>query len=228
MTPVHYTCIVRGHDPYRPLPVASPGWRHVLFTDDVPTARRRADGWEVRPLAHTLRCPVRTARWHKHHPFELFPAAPVSVWIDASHWPKGDLNLLLNDGADLTLFRHPTRTTVFDEALEVIRLAKDDPKVVARTVSRYRKDGFPDDCGLYNTTLLLRHARPRLVQFQPRWWDELVRGSRRDQISLPYCLWRYPRVAPQFCVIPWDNRRENPYLDFDLVHHGVPQLQGGS
>ncbi len=214
---VYYTCIVAGRDRVKALPVRTPGWRHVLFTDDRTLLDHGHVDWEVRPAACAYDDPVRTARWHKHHPFELFPAATLTVWADATHWPKRPLDWA-EGMAPFATFRHPTRTRLKQEVDEVCRLRLDDPAIVGAQWSRYVAEGFVDESGAFGTACLVRRRTDGTARLQEAWWAEIAAGSRRDQISLPYVAWRHPEVP--VAAIPGEPRWRNDYLDFDLTGHG--------
>ena len=58
-------------------------------------------------------------------------------------------------------------------------------------MSRYRDEGFPRQFGLYETNVVLRkHNEPLVGKVDVDWWREIDSGSRRDQLSLTYVLWK--------------------------------------
>jgi hypothetical protein len=63
--------------------------------------------------------------------------------------------------------------------------------IVDQHEERYRADSLPKGLGLATTAVLLRkHNDKRLLCMMEAWWSEVEGGSRRDQLSLSYALWR--------------------------------------
>ncbi|MCP4903174.1 MAG: glycosyltransferase, partial [bacterium] len=188
---VVYTAIAGGYDQVKlPLQI-SDEFDYVCFTD------REIDDhnvWQVRRFEYLNRDPTRMARFVKMRPHVYFPEYEVSIWIDANLHLKGNpesflINLLEKPFA---AFVHPHRDCVYEEALEIIsRGGLDDPTVVRDHMNRYRSQHFPDDSGLIETNVLVRrHNDPAVKRLMNLWWHQLVNGSKRDQLSLPYVLWR--------------------------------------
>jgi hypothetical protein len=124
---------------------------------------------------------------------------------------------LTASGTELATFRHPLWRTVVEEARIVNQFQRDLPEVVTAQLARYTAAGFPDDRGVFSTACLVRRATDGIAAFQSDWWTEIDRGSRRDQLSLPYILWRRPEVA--LAVLEGQARGENPYFQFDFTDH---------
>lgn len=207
---VLYSCIVNRRD--RPKRVEfRDNFRYVLFTDEPDVY---APDWEVRPLAWGHPDPVRVSRYHKHHAFELFPDAEYAIWLDMTHWAKASLTLLLTD-RDLTLHRHEARKTAKEEAEICATLGLDDREVLLSQYARYVDEGFPDDLGLFSTSCLVMRNTDSFNRLSAMWWEEISKGSRRDQVSLPYCLWK-TGIRPG--VIPGvDRGGYSPY--FKMISH---------
>jgi hypothetical protein len=225
MKPVLYTCIVGGRDPIPALPVVSPGLDHVLYVDDLGGAD--PGPWEVRPLAwrHPTD-PVRTARWHKHNPLECFPHHPSSIWMDATHWPTIDISWFPDwflREAPVACFPHFVRSSTIAEAREIVRVGIDNEAIVLAQMGRYREDGFigtEADSRLFDTCITVRRHGPRVRSLSDLWWREISRGSRRDQLSFTYCLWRLnlpcETITPGYSRHPQQpiKRRGSPYFDW--------------
>jgi hypothetical protein len=200
---VLYTCITNNRDVPKTIEFKN-NFSYVMFSDQHSAL---AYDWTVKPLVwkHPTD-PVRTARYHKHHPHLLFPEHDISIWLDATHWPSSDLTPLLECVQDheIAAMRHFSRRTVFSEAIEVLFYKLDDPTTVLEHMRRYTERLFPDDLGLYSTSCLVRRHTHKLVELQNMWWSEMVKGSKRDQLSFTYCLWKLSMqcaTIPGFCRI---------------------------
>ena len=202
---VLYSCVINHRDDPKPIDIHD-GFRHVLFSDDPNIV---ATGWEVRPPVWTSPDPVRTSRYHKHHPFDLFPKAEYAIWLDMTHWQYESIRPLLTD-KHLTMHRHHQRSTAKDEADKCASYNFDKPDILKSQVTHYINEGFPDNVGLYITSCLIMRNTLDYIKFSEMWWEEICRWSKRDQVSLPYCIWR---TGITLGVIPGvDRNGHSPYF----------------
>lgn len=183
------TAIFGGRDEPRPAPMNDVD-RYVMFTDG-----EGASGWEVRrselePKDH----PRMVARGVKAAALSEFPDADVIVWVDGriKVQPR-PLRPLLQQalaGCDIAGYPHPWRKCAYAEAEECRKLGLANSEALEAQVAYYREAGLPPDCGLWNTMVLARRNTPVMVQLGFDWWHEIRKHTPRDQISLPYLLWR--------------------------------------
>jgi hypothetical protein len=134
----------------------------------------------------------RLARLAKIHPHVFFPSYEWSIFVDANIVIRGDLmEVIRRMEGDVALFRHPRRGCVYEEAEACIRLGKDSPEVIEAQMNRYREQRYPPGMGLVASYLLVRrHNEEPVQQLMTAWWEELRKGSRRDQLSFDYCVWK--------------------------------------
>jgi len=188
-----YTCIVGQYD--RPQePHFKPGNVDYLMVTD--GAFPSGGAWE-RIDIRTIKGlpdldPSRVSRYVKLHPHLFLKEYDYSIYIDGNIKTVGDLRYLIHllnpYGFAASLHRH--RTCVYEELEQCLRLAKDDPQAMRRQIEAYRQAGMPEQYGLLEANLLVRdHHNPACVEIMQRWWREIVRHSRRDQLSLPFVLW---------------------------------------
>ena len=83
---------------------------------------------------------------------------------------------------------------------------------------------MPEDFGVFLCGVLIReHNNPVCVKLMEDWWKELEEGSRRDQISFPYVLWKNGYVKEDVFTI-CDENVTDPFDGseyWDLTHgHG--------
>jgi Protein of unknown function (DUF616) len=194
-----YTTLTGNRDTLKDPLFVPPNWKFVCFTDS-PSVRSR--NWEIRPICWSSRDrdPVRTARWHKVNAHILFPEADVSIWADASVRVTGDWRHLLwyLGSFELASYKHYQRDCLYAEGVECIRLGLDDPLLILSQLLQYRAEGYPERNGLLETAILLRrHNDSKAIEFAKMWWNEIRCGSKRDQISVNYALWRL-NIAPGY------------------------------
>jgi hypothetical protein len=118
-----------------------------------------------------------------------FPEAEYTLYLDANIIIKVPLKRLVSEwltDTDIALFGHSTRNCLFDEANECLRLELDNDVVIKKQIERYL--GFKKNAGLYQGGVILRRHTNKIKQLNEMWWAEYCTGSKRDQISLPYCI----------------------------------------
>ena len=114
-----------------------------------------------------------------------------SLFMDSNIRLTVSIPELMNEigGGDFVLIKHPWRRCLYEEAEAVKSLGLDDPKIVDAQVNHYRKEGCPENLGLYACGMFFRRHTKVVKQVSRRWFQEISRWSHRDQISLPYVLW---------------------------------------
>jgi hypothetical protein len=161
----------------------------IAFTD----IRKRRSRWEMRQPNTTFEDPNRNAKIHKILAHNYLPDYDYSLWIDGTvclvQSAEEMIERYLGD-SDIALFGHHSRTCTYIEAETCIQRKLDSPQVISEQVSRYREAGFPEQHGLYAGTVILRRHTAAVAAFNEMWWSEISRGSKRDQLSLCYVLWR--------------------------------------
>ena len=204
---VVYTCVFG--EGYQLSPVSGPG-EFLAFTDREDLEPR---GWTVTRVAPLLpgdsarssrEQKIRGHRWLPDHERSLYvdPTVellgdPESVW----HW--------LTAGSPDVWFgaiRHSARATVLDEFAAVLGLAFDAPE---RLHEHLRALTLTEPKSLtlrpvWGGMMARRHHDPRCVGAMEDWFAQVLRYSRRDQLSLPGVI---ERAAPQGVhLIDADNR----------------------
>jgi GT2 family glycosyltransferase/glycosyltransferase involved in cell wall biosynthesis len=191
---VLYTAIAGNYDVLKVPEFLNPYWDYVCFSD-------RADypgdhPWQIRPFDYINADPTRTARYAKINPHLYFPEYECSVWIDAHLLAKENflhkfMARFLEGGQLFAAVPHPFRRCTYLEAQQCQADGKDDVALIEEQVSRYRREGLPETYGLIESGVLVRqHNDPAMRRFATTWWNELNAGSRRDQLSLMYAIWK--------------------------------------
>lgn len=138
--------------------------------------------------------PTRVARYIKTHPHTLLSEYKATLWIDGNIVLRhGPLESLIKDylesGIDAAFRRHPERSCVYQELLKCYERRKDSFAVMYKQVSRYRRLGYLEAPGLFETNVIFRSNNSEQVRcFNEIWWAEIQNGSRRDQLSVMACI----------------------------------------
>lgn len=189
------SAIFGGRDTPRPAPQASDVDEFVMFTDDRPNAV----GWGhlvgYPEMADSTLTGFRAmARAIKTQALDLLPHADVVVWVDGriqvTDVPLRPLLAHALAKHDIAGFPHPWRRSAYAEARECEALGLAPAQALRAQEAAYRVAGLPEASGLWNTMVLARRNTPAMRELGRAWWHEICTHTVRDQISLPYVLWR--------------------------------------
>jgi hypothetical protein len=92
-------------------------------------------------------------------------------------------------------------------------MSLDDAFRVREQMSAYRRLGYPEKNGLAKGAFILRrHHDPTLRPIMETWFEQVLRYSKRDQLSLNPVMWSYD-FEP--CYVPLE------FSDFELLEWPV-------
>ena len=178
----------------------------ICLTDD---AELRSDTWQIRQVPPLFtRDPIRSQRDLKLRAHLHLPDYDFSIYIDNSvvltqlperiferHYPA----------TGLCLFWHSLRDSVLDEFLEVASRGLDDQGRVFEQLNHYSfsHPEVLEERPYWGGLLLREHGIPEVRAMSDIWYSNVLRYSRRDQLSLNLAL-RKAGLTPE--VIDLDNR----------------------
>ena len=221
-----YTAIVSNYDTLKLPQVLNERVDYIVYADRPLTSGLP---YTVRPITYFNADPTRTARYIKTHPHTHLGDYDVAVWIDANICLLEDIypfvRTFLNSKEPVAGIKHPTRESLLEEAAACIKLGKDDRSVIEDQMNRYRSAGF--DCNdLVESNVMMFDLRDeRTSRFLNDWWQEIDKGSKRDQLSINYAL-RNHSITPHALLEPPLTARNHP--SFVLVKHGHGDLYDDS
>jgi len=185
---VVYTAITPGYDSLKSAPEL---WRSqaefVAFLDKP----QPSFGWTVRPIYRRFQDPCRNAKIHKILPEKYFPEAQYSLWVDGSvkiisNTPIAKFADEFLREHDIAVFKHRHRTCLYQEAARCLKLGLDSASVINGQTAKYYAEGYPQNNGLAECTVILRRHSRQVMKFNEAWYAEIKRWSRRDQLSFNY------------------------------------------
>lgn len=133
----------------------------------------------------------RASRFYKINS-HLLPPHDISIYIDACYIikkPLTELALFLGD-RDIAIAEHARDKCIYQHGTRIKQLKLDDPKKVDKQIRNYMMKGMPHSFGLPENSLIIRRNNDKIKELNQMWWKEYQNGSQRDQLSLPYCLWK--------------------------------------
>ena len=154
----------------------------------------------------------RQARAHKVLAHKVFNNCRYSLWIDGClKLVDRNVNGIMEKhlkNADICVFKHRRRNCIYEEVNACIEQKKDDKSTMINQVTKYLEEGYPANNGLAETTALLRRHNKATAEFNEMWWEEIKKGSLRDQLSFNYTAWK---LGINYDIFP-GNSISNPYF----------------
>jgi len=210
-----YSAVTSSYDMVFKPKVFTDDVRYVLFSD----RQKKIKGWNVLPISNVIEGGESlTNRWYKFFPHKVFKEAEYSIYVDGNIRIIGDLKPLIQEfkesRAALGVFKHQHRTTIFQEVEACVEFGKfdeQDEQRVKEQLKTYTESGMPLDQPLTDNGVIFRwHQHPMLSKAMSSWWEQLQDFSKRDQISLPYVIWK-----ADLPIKKWSEsfREENAYFE---------------
>lgn len=154
----------------------------------------------------------------KMHEIDILKPYDYYIWIDSSITLRPtfleEILKLLRQDHELISFKHSKRSTLAEEILESRNSPKYTSQPLEDQVTSYTNDGFKDDMGLFENTIMIHKNTPQNARLFDLWWEQNVKHTYQDQISFPYCLWKLGRL-PEYVI------KENVFQNekFSFVSH---------
>jgi hypothetical protein len=221
-----YSCVTNAYDKVVEKAIICDSIKEwVLYTDDF---RIEADGWNRIKLNHPeeLKDLKSVDRWYKFFPHKFLKDVDISIYIDGNIEILKNLKPLIDkfykSGFLIGCFKHPQRDNILEEIQACYSLNKidlHDGFSIQQQLSSYHKDGFDLRSKLFSGGVIFRrHTQiAKLDSSMNLWWNQLCTYTKRDQLSLPYVLWRANLGVYIFDMNIFDNE----YL---VVHRHKPRL----
>ncbi len=196
---VVYTCILGGYDQLKEPLLEFDNIEYICFTDDVPGIRKEDQTkWVISQIPESISGKYDNTlsnRYIKMHPKELFPDADYAVYVDGNIGIQSfpGVYLIRTDvRTGVAIFSHSQRQCAYAEAQVCISRRKGKHEAIEHQMERYEKAGFPRNYGLYECTIIASDLQNTLsMEIMDKWWKEFLHSkSFRDQLSLPYVMWK--------------------------------------
>ena len=144
---------------------------------------------KVKPEFKDSRKQARMNKWLVHK----YINANYSLWIDSNVIIKVDINSLIEkylSDADIAICLHGIRNCIYKEAEVCRKHHLDYAEVIDKQMEKYKSEGYPENNGLYETTVILRRHTKEIEKLNEAVWNEICNGSIRDQLSFDYVVWK--------------------------------------
>ena len=224
---VVYTCITGNYDDLEEIKgytFINFDWDYVCFTDNQNLINQKQFGiWKIRPLQFTEHDDTRNNRWHKINPHLILPEYDESIYIDANINILTDKLFKIIDThkkkKKLMLAEHASTICLYKEFEWVLWKKVDKQEIMEAHLKLLQDSGFPKNYGMPENNIIYRqHNKPEIISLMEDWWYMVENYTKRDQLSLPYVLWKHNILTED--VIYFPNTRVD-YKNFcTFIHKG--------
>lgn len=192
---VVYTAIIGPGLQLNDPKVVSDEWDYVCFTNRTDL---QSEVWDIRREITPDFCGACSRKYSRRAKIlnDVFlPEYDQSIWIDAGYrlrvTPEHIMEKYELDLCRMAIMEN--RRSVYEELAACIAEKKGNNDDMLRQVRRYQEEELPDSvktayCGF----IYRRHRDADVAKLMNIWWEELCRGSERDQISYGYAIWKHP------------------------------------
>ena len=189
-----YTCIIGDYDKVNEPIYFNDNVDYILFTDK----KIKSKFWKVKKIPYKileLKNSILINRYIKLHPNEFLKGYDYSIYIDGNVKTVTDISgftRCVHKKTGLAMFKHHSRECIYVEEKACLLQNKGNKEKIKIQINNYKEEGFPSHFGLLEGTIVvtdLKNKKSRELLI--KWWNEFLKSeSMRDQISLPYVLWK--------------------------------------
>ncbi len=182
-----YTINYGGYDKVIENHYSNDNWDWYLITD----YNLKSKFWNViyEPQAKNAKREARKYKWLVHKLFDC----KYSLYIDANIRVLTNLDELVAEylnGYDIAAYKHRYRDCLYDEGAVCKYFKLDDAKTIKEQLDHYCREGYPFNAGLNEGGVLLRRHTDKIKEFNEFEWEQIQKGSYRDQLSFNYTAWK--------------------------------------
>ena len=224
-----YSAIIGNYDQLPAHPAICPRADYYLFVGKGEAAKAVPGPWTVRELDYSNRDPKLVSGYAKTHPRTLLPEYEYTLWVDANVGIAQEaffsvLQRKMEEGVPLSGVLHGGTDCAYEEAVRIVKGGRDSIFNVLRMIGFLRRNGLPGHAGLLETGVLLRRSGTdaAVTDFDENWWTLISGISRRDQLSVSYCM-RKAGLVPDALVPAGADVRNHPF--FSYTPHRTPSPQ---
>lgn len=221
---VVYTAVFGGYDQIEEPMFVNPNLEYYAFTDaDIP----ENSVWKKFDLSKFLHLKgldnYHLAKYIKMFPYEFFPEYDFSIWIDGNVALVADTYpiAIMSQGSPMATYANPIHDCIYTEATYMVfqgRLPKDGATI---QLDGYRREGFPEHFGMREFSIIYRdHSCSECYDLMKTWWKHVNKYTMRDQLSLPFILWKDGKTIDYIKCLG-ENWRWNPRFKQKEHHYQI-------
>lgn len=191
---VVYTAVFGGYDNIDEPMFVNPNLEYYAFTDcELPqdSVWKKVDISKFKQLEGLD--DYHKAKYIKMFPHEFFPEFDFSIWVDGNVALIADTYpiAVMADGSPIATYANPIHNCIYTEGKYMLFQRRVPKQELQIQLGHYRDEGFPEHFGMREFSIIYRnHKRKDYYELMNQWWDHVNKYTMRDQLSLPFILWK--------------------------------------
>jgi len=198
----------------------------ICFTDD---RNLKSNIWKIRVVDPILPLDnVRSAKTIKINPHKYLQDYETSLYIDNSITLKVEPEQIIKDlnpnEYDMFSYKHSFRKTLMEEFETVLKYDYDKPNIIFEQLNAYsviEPELFYQQ-PYWGGFLLRNHNKPSIIEAMEDWSTQVMRYSRRDQLSMNYILQKYNL---KFKALEMDNHDSKYHEWPTMIRYGSATIK---
>ena len=209
---VVYTAIFNNYDWLKEPVIKPEDIDFICYTD---SNAIKSKNWKVVKMDLNGKNPSLLNREIKLlYPYTELKDYDYSLYVDGSMMIKGDVGEFIRKYIELEPvlmnFRHPNKDCLYTEVDYCIERGRGNAEKLREQKKKYEEDGMPQHFGLSDNKILLRNNHSEEgKKMMDEWFYHVVNYSGRDQVCLPYILYKHHRRYSFF----EENIEKNEYFE---------------
>lgn len=170
-------------------------------------------------VPHSMKDPFMKNRYCKMHGAELFKDYEYSIYLDGVVQIAGDIISYLEQigKTGIALYLNETNGCIYDAGILITLVGRCSFEKARNQLKSYAMEGMPENYGYLCGAYIFRNNRNVLGnELMHLWWEEYQKWSTRDQLCLPYVMWKMGLTLEDVGII---NNGQNRLEDKNLIHH---------
>lgn len=221
-----YTCVTGGYDNLQPVHCHPENVDFIAFTDNVDIEPK---GWKVKPLPDVVKKihgDLDRNRYLKMHP-SVVGSYDYVVYVDGVVEIFSDItNMInaLNPTFGVAIHMHPDKDCTYNEVEWCKKHHRGNIERMDDMLKSYDDEGLPRHYGLMECSIILSDLHNKKgTSILEKWWLEHIKwGTERDQMTLPYILWKDGIAVSEIGTLGNDVKA-NPKFRFH-AHRNYPVI----
>ena len=194
---VVYSCITGSYDSVYEPAFNLPNVEYILFSD----TKIKTEKWKniviPKEIIEKYNSNILVNRYYKMNPHEVFKDNnyDYSIYVDGNVKIISNIAKLvtrINKDYGIAFHYHSARKCIYNEG-KLCKITKKGNKAnIDKQLKRYKEEGFPSDYGMTECNVIVSDLNNKeSKKILTEWWNEFLKSeSFRDQLSLPYVLWK--------------------------------------
>lgn len=221
---VVYTAVFGGYDNIDEPMFVNPNLDYYAFTDG---ELKEGSVWkkvDISKYPHLRGLDAyHLAKYIKMFPYEFFPDYDFSIWIDGNVALIADAYpvAIMSHGSAMATFANPMHDCIYTEGRYMIFQGRVPKEQVNNQLEHYRSAGYPEHFGMREFSIIYRdHSCKECYDMMKEWWEHVNKYTMRDQLSLPFILWKNGKTIDYIKCLG-ENWRWNPRFKQKEHHYQI-------